>query len=746
MTDDAPRLARDALFRHRANMGLLALAFAVILITSFFSVHSIDALDDSLDRVSHTIKVKQAINDLVLSSWKMESSGIRYMIDGRADRRALHEASLESMRTQIESIGRLTSDNPTQRANLEKLQRWHTSLVKRSRVSMAMKADALAQGDAMGPILRLRDGRGESITDRLHVLLDEISREEDRLLAVRQAYRDALIKQITATLLIANSLALVAGLLGFLALRRAQRESENNLRAELRALRAKRAAEEKSVFLANVSHEIRTPMNAIFGFSQLLGDKVRDPQQREWLQSIRHSANVLLDLINDVLDLSKMEAGKLALDPRGTDLRDLTGEALAMFEPQASEKGISLSQRVEGAHLCAVEVDPDRLRQVLINLMSNAVKYTERGGVSVELSMRPSAGDDTRRDVRISVRDTGTGILPEQQEAIFEAFHQAEAPDGLQRQGTGLGLNICRRLMDLMGGRIEIDSRVGEGSQFVLHLPGLPVADEVIGPRDADIESVNFDLLPPLQVLVVDDIAWNAEVAKGYLADSHHKVHTASDGLEGVAAARDIRPDVVLMDLRMPRMDGFQARDAIRADPALAGTAVVAVTASSLSRDAMQLRRSFDGYIRKPYTPMQLYSALEAIVSRGGPQAPESDDTPGRDALTRPSAGQAPPSDMAARATTPPVGLGDVEEFPEDALEEWRAIRDSELTTLQSRMRFGEIGSFALRVRSLAERLGLDPLAHEADALHAAARRFEVAEVKRRMDTLSQWPEHDPHE
>ena len=757
MTDDAPRLDKDALFRHRANVGLLALAFTVILITSFFSVRSIDALDDSVARVSHTIQVKQAINDLVLSSWQMESSGIRYMIDGRADRRALHRHSLNRMRTQIEALQRLTSDNPRQWVKIAELQRWYAGLEERSAVSFALKDAAMVSGDQLGPIMRLRDGRGESLIGRLHELLDSISMEEDRQLAMRQSAHDALIKQTTSTLLIANGLALVAGLLGFVALRRAQQESENNLRAELRAARARRAVEEKSVFLANVSHEIRTPMNAIFGFSQLLGDKVRDPQQREWLQSIRHSANVLLDLINDVLDLSKIEAGKLSLDPRGTDLRDLTGEALAMFEPQAAQKGIALSQRVDGESMSAVRVDPDRLRQVLINLMSNAVKYTERGGVTVELSMRPSPGDDTRRDVRIAVRDTGTGIHPEQRDAIFDAFHQAEAPDGLQRQGTGLGLNICRRLTDLMDGRIEVDSRVGEGSVFTLHLPGLPVAKDVVGPRDAEAQSVDFDRLPPMHVLVVDDIAWNAEVAKGYLADSHHSVHTASDGLEGVAAAREIRPDVVLMDLRMPRMDGFQARDAIRADPALAGTAVVAVTASSLSRDAGQLRRSFDGYIRKPYTPMQLYATLEAIVNRGtsaepaqgapdrDTPAPGTEDMTPFDAHWDPASAVRPAEENAAHPQPSGIASGLDAAVSEDALARWREVRDGELQALRARMRFGEIGSFALRLGVLAEELCLATLAHEAEALHAAARRFEVAEVKRRLDRLSHWPEDDAH-
>ena len=747
MTDDTPRLARDAQFRHRANIGLLALAFTVILVTSFFSVYSIGALGDSVERVSHTIHVKQSIKDLALASWEMESTGIRYMVNGRSDLKDRHLGSLERMKAGIENLDELTTDNPRQRKNIDELQDWYVELLERSRVSMMMKDNAMAEGDQFGPVMRLRDGRGESIMNRLHALLEQISSEEDRLLALRQSARDALIKQITATLLIANGLALVAGLLGFLALRRAQHESENNLRAELRAARASRAAEEKSVFLANVSHEIRTPMNAIFGFSQLLGDKVHDPQQREWLQSIRHSANVLLDLINDVLDLSKIEAGKLSLDPRGTDLRDLTGEALAMFEPQAAEKGIALSQRVDGKDMCAVEVDPDRLRQVLINLMSNAVKFTERGGVTVELSMRASAGDQTRRDVRITVRDTGTGIHPDQRESIFDAFHQAEAPDGIQRQGTGLGLNICRRLMDLMGGHIDVESHVGEGSVFVVHLPRLPVARDVVNPRDAMAASVDFDRLPPMQVLVVDDIAWNAEVAKGYLADSHHEVHFARDGLEGVAAAREIKPDVVLMDLRMPRMDGFQARDAIRADPSLARTAVVAVTASSLSRDAGQLRRSFDGYIRKPYTPMQLYSTLEAIVSRGTQEdaATAGDATSegaaqSSDAVTADDAAASPASAVSTVA-------GDrASAIPEEALAEWRGIRDGELQSLRARMRFGEIGSFALRLAARAEALGLDALAREAEALHAASRRFEVAEVKRRMDTLSLWPEHDPHE
>jgi signal transduction histidine kinase/CheY-like chemotaxis protein len=709
-------LSRTAQFRNRVNVGLLVLAFVVILITSITSVRSTNALADSIALVSRTLVVKDHLTDLQVQLGMMEADGLRFMIGGEAQHLAGLRTHLDTIGGLLAQLKTLTGDNPHQQANLIALGKEYEQLESRARTSIVIKDAELRGGRAGNAVQRVRDGRGEIVVGRMRQQMFAMSREEDQLLLKRRLARDALVKQTTATLMIANGLALAAGLLGFFALRRAQREAENALRGELRAAQARRANEEKSAFLANMSHEIRTPMNAIFGFAQLLGDHVRDPLHREWLASIKKSGQMLLSLINDVLDLSKIEAGKMHLSPQGTDLTELATETLALFEPMAESKGLQLRIEIDHSDLVPVVVDAARLRQILMNLLSNAVKYTERGEVTLRLSMLASPLG-RGRDLRLAVTDTGLGIDPEQQEQIFEPFYQAESPDGRVRQGTGLGLSITRRLVDLMHGRIHVLSRPGEGATFSVNIPDLEPAAVVA--TGADEVRVDFDQLPMLKILVVDDVEWNLEVAQGYLRDSHHEVALASDGIEGVETARGWRPDVVMMDLRMPRMNGFDALDAIRADSALAGTPVIAVTASSLAGEAGPQHAPFDGFLRKPYTPLELFAVLNTLF--------RNDDT-ARAEVPAP-APQADDADSEARRVR--------------ARAEWLSVRGLPLQTLRTRMRMREIGEFSKRLLELADDLRAPALQAEARRLQQALQRFDVNQVKIVLDRLTHWHEED---
>ena len=343
-----------------------------------------------------------------------------------------------------------------------------------------------------------------------------------------------------------------------------------------------------------------------------------------------------------------------------------------------------------------------------------SIKYTEEGGVTVRIAMR-SGHDPQLRDLSIAVADSGVGIDAEQRQRIFEPFHQADAPDGRVRPGTGLGLSITRRLVDAMHGRIRVDSEPGKGSVFVVEIPDVPLASELPPSPQQDDDSVDFDTLPPLSVLVVDDVEWNTEVARGYLRDSRHTVHVATDGRQAVAATQRLRPDVVLMDLRMPRMTGYEARDEIRADPSVKGTAIVAVTASSAESEDVAQFSGFDGYVRKPYTPADLYSVLHRIF---GPAPP----------LLAPGRRSEP---EAAAAKTPP---------PADVAAEWRELQ-AEFLPLRRSMRMREIAAAAERLRTLAGRWPNPDLMHCARRLQAAVERFDVTAVKQLLDILAEWPE-----
>jgi CheY-like chemotaxis protein len=302
---------------------------------------------------------------------------------------------------------------------------------------------------------------------------------------------------------------------------------------------------------------------------------------------------------------------------------------------------------------------------------------------------------------------------------VFEPFYQAESPDGKVRQGTGLGLSITRRLVDLMHGRIRVESRPGEGTAFRVDLPDLPPADVVASSIADSGARADFDRLPPLRILIVDDVEWNIEVLKGYLRDSHHTLAIARDGQEAVEVAREFRPDLVLMDLRMPRMNGYRACEAIRAEPALRTTRVLAITASSLTDDREGKSAKFDGHLRKPYASGEL---LDCLLSLYGEHA-----SPVRDAAAE------------VAETEPAIGG----HRREEALEEWRALRGAPLRTLRARMRLREIGLFANRLRTVAAAIGDPQLSADARMLRAAVDGFDVQKMKIVLDRLARAADDD---
>jgi len=701
--------SRNVLFRNRLNNGLLILAFVLILATSAVSVSSTNELGASIGMVNHTNQTLALITRLKVAIGEAQGNGLRYMITGNQQNQLIQREALSEINKVNLELAVAVKDNPLQRSYLADFVQRYNVLLTRSLDSIAIKQKAIREGDEMTPIVRVRKGNGYLIIADMRKVLDKMTSEENRLMVVRVEERDTLVKQTNATVLIANALALVAGMLGFAAIRRSQEEAGKMLMVELRAEQARRASEEKSAFLANMSHEIRTPMNAIFGFTQLLSDSVTEPVEREWVSSIKKSGQLLLGLINDVLDLSKIEAGKMQLNPQPTDLRAVINETMELFKPLAGEKGIFLTHEIDVTSNDSLMLDAQRLRQVLINLLSNAVKYTEHGGVEVRLTLTPASNPDLR-NLLLAITDTGVGIDPQQIERIFEPFHQADSPDGKIRQGTGLGLSICRRLVDMMNGRIEASSEPGKGASFLVEIPNLQAVTALPGGGLIADAHADFNRLPPLKILVVDDVEWNTEIAAGFLGNSHHEVHIANNGPEAVASAKNFKPDLILMDLRMPGMSGYEVSSAIRSDPQLKDRhiAIVAVTASSLGGDEPALRDNFDGYVRKPYTPIELFHALDAIYNA-------------------------------------PAILDSIEKTPKKWTPElqasWRQLHGGMLAELRSSMRIREIGDYAQRLHKLASDSRFEHLRRYALGLQKAVQRFDVTAVTAALDELASWPE-----
>ncbi|MDW8398090.1 MAG: PAS-domain containing protein [Acetobacteraceae bacterium] len=386
---------------------------------------------------------------------------------------------------------------------------------------------------------------------------------------------------------------------------------------------AKAAAEAKSAFLSRMSHELRTPLNSILGFAQLLAaDGSLSEAQRAQVQTLLGAGRHLLELVNGLLDLSKIEAGRLELAVRTVALPQLLDSCAELLRPEAERKGIALRVSLSEDLPAHVRADPTRVRQLVLNLLANAVKFTPPGGVVALRGMSLAETDpEGRRLVRLEVEDTGPGIAKEQQGRLFQDFQQI-APS--LEPGTGLGLAISARLVEAMGGRIGCESEPGRGAQFWVELP-LPVES----PPEAEAAAAEQPAPQRrLRVLVVDDVAANRLVARAMLAAAGHEVELAADGAEAVAAVEAGHYDVVLMDLQMPTMDGLEATRRIRALPPPQGSVpVVALTASALPEQIEACRAAgMDGHLSKPIEKGALLALLAKI-------APSDEATPAEPSL-----------------------------------------------------------------------------------------------------------------
>lgn len=547
---------------------------------------------------------------------KAEASLLRFLVT--ADDRYLAEFARDRLAaTQAaEMISRLFPDDQTQQARSTQVS---AHVISRLEDLSGLMDQPLSAGSAAGAAGWAGGREVVALLSGAAVMqgpIDSILEVERAQITLASRSVDAQLRRSRAitVFLMCSILVLVTGAaLAVLANLCRRNQVEQQLHDARRQAEAANRA--KSDFLASMSHEIRTPLTSIIGYADLLIDDRLTSAQKKFVSRLRASSATLLALINDVLDFSKIEAGEIAIQPGPVSLDDIVGDVLSIAGVEAERKGVALVREVDPAVPDRVLADGQRLRQVLLNLTTNAVKFTAVGSVTVRVTV-PNRGYGRGDMVRIEVIDTGVGIASDKQDKLFRRFSQVDSSIQRVYGGTGLGLAIARSMVVLMGGEIGVDSEPGRGSTFWVELP-LPALD---GDAESAATEASVDGSAPLRggarILLVEDSLQNQELVTVLLRGAGYRIDVANDGEEALAALARRRYDLVLMDMQMPRMDGLEATRRIRslAGPQ-ASVPVIALTANVLSEHLARFREAgANAHVSKPFRKAALLEAIGRLL------------------------------------------------------------------------------------------------------------------------------------
>ena len=601
-----------------ATWTALILALVLLGAVTIFTLSSTRGLSPVLVNVDYTRRVA-AVSALVLSDFR-ESQSLRraYLLTGDPYFLREYDRRMAYAQRQLTSLEFLTRDNAGQRA---RVRRTRTLLTRADSIGQITIQVRQREGlEAAAAVVRSRVG--QNLVADLEDIVGEIEQVEQRRLAsglevasdrARRAQQIAIVSAILAGVFLPAAAMVIRTDL--------QVRRRRNQKMRDASVAAQEATRAKSEFLAGMSHEIRTPLNGVIGMIELALDTELNHTQRDYLLTARYSAEALLRLLNDILDFSKIEAGRLDLDPAPFELRDLLADTLRTLSVRAEQKGLEMAYRVAPDVPDALVGDAGRFQQIIINLVGNAIKFTERGEIVVLVERDPAveAGDDQAAALHVSVRDTGIGIPADRLRAVFELFTQAESSTHRRFGGTGLGLSISERLVNLMGGRIWVESTVGEGSTF--HFTARLQRGEETQPGRAKLGH-----LEGMRVLVVDDHPVNRTILEEMLAHWRLDAVSAATAADGLRAAREAYAEgkpfrVGILDFLLPDFDGYTLAEQIIDARAMTGPSLLILSSDNQPGNAQRRRAlGISRSLMKPVKPSELLDAILVAAAPHGDQ------------------------------------------------------------------------------------------------------------------------------
>ncbi len=488
-------------------------------------------------------------------------------------------------------------------------------------------------------------------------------------------------------------------------------ELENRLIQEKENANAANRA--KTEFLANISHEIRTPMNSILGFSEVMLNTSSDPKQKSYLKTILESGRTLLSLINDILDLSKIEAGRLEISPEFADIRAIAEEIKQLFVHKIEEKGIEFIIEFDSSFPRTIVIDEMRLRQILLNIVGNAIKFTEKGSVSIIVKLIEDRGGII--DFEIDIVDTGIGIAKENRDLIFDSFSQLSGIDQKKYGGTGLGLAISKRLCELMGGEISLDSEIGKGSRFTIVFNDIKYSDIQIEQDSSFVWDENIIKFKGSKILIVDDIPHNRQLVHTFLERYNLELIDAENGETSVEITKNSKPDLIFMDIRMPGMNGYEATEIIKKIPEISHIPVVALTASTMKSEIARINNLFDGYLRKPVQKRTLVNELLKFL----PYIAEKDDAVIEDSVKE------------------RVSVDDISNLSKEVLDQIKSLFDQRIDTLSDSMIVTDLSILADDLKRFGQERGVTYIISKAEELEEYIDSFNFEMIQKTLKSIS---------